>query len=270
MKYAFIHLIADYGIGDPSFSEVVQRLKGLDRKIEVLPLSVPPFSTLATGFWIAQLALNEPFKGMTIYSNTAPRKDMYAKRKENEGEKLSYALLDNGIPVIAVNAGYCFSFVRKNIKQINYVNVQNKGSQFRSRDFFPKAVIGILNGDKRYIGKPIDINKIPDVPKNRIAFVDGYGNLKTTCKFKDLLDKKIKTGERIKIKINHDIRMAIFSDGSFSANEGDLVFAPGSSGPKENRYMEIFLRGDSAFQLFDNPQVGSEFSFGKKDDFMWR
>jgi S-adenosylmethionine hydrolase len=269
MKYHFIHLIADYGIGDPSFSEVIQRLKGLDNNIEVLPLSVPPFSTLATGFWIAQLALHNPFPGMAVYSNTAPRKDMYAKRKENEGEKLTFALLDNGVPVIAVNAGYCFSFVRENIKQINYINVQNRGSQFRSRDFFPKAVMGILNGDKSFIGEKIALNKIPDIPKNRIAFVDGYGNLKTTCKYKDL-SKSLKTGERIKIKINHDIRMAIFSDGSFAANEGDLVFAPGSSGPKENRFMEIFLRGDSAFQLFDNPQVGSEFSFGEKDSFLWR
>ncbi len=46
----FIQLVADYGVGDPAFSEVIQRLKSHLPIVEVNPTSVPAFSTLATGF----------------------------------------------------------------------------------------------------------------------------------------------------------------------------------------------------------------------------
>jgi hypothetical protein len=53
----FINLIADYGTGDPAFSEVAQRLQMMLLQARTNLLSVLPFSTLATGFWIAQLSL---------------------------------------------------------------------------------------------------------------------------------------------------------------------------------------------------------------------
>lgn len=269
MRKNFLHLICDYGIGDPAFVEVIQRLKGLDPEIEISPLSVPAFSTLATGFWIAQLALNQPFKGMAIYSNTAPRKDTPEKRESNEGERLMYALLDTAVPVIAVNAGFCFSFVRHRIKKFRLVNVVNKGSQFRSRDFFPEAVVGLLKGQKGYMGESVSSDSIPPVPKNRICFIDGYGNLKTTCRQSDL-PKDLQPGDKLKVKINRDVRMAIYSDGTFAVREGELSFAPGSSGTPEDRFMEILLRGDSAYRLFEKPQVGAEFHFTKKTSFLGR
>ena len=259
----FLHMICDYGIGDPAFAEVVQRLKIQNPDVEVYPISVPPFSTIATGFWIAQLALNDPFSQMGIFSNTAPRKDTPEKRENNEGEKLMYAVLDNGIPIISVNAGYCFSFVRKHIKKFYEVNIENKGSQFRSRDYYPKAVVGIMMNKKEYIGKEVATEIIPHVPKNSICFVDGYGNLKTSTKVSDL-PKDFKPGDRLKIKILRDVRMAVFTDGTFSVREGELSFAPGSSGLQNDRYMEVLLRGDSAYHYFGKPQVGTEFSFEKK------
>lgn len=256
-------MICDYGVGDPAFAEVVQRLKIHCSQVEVYPISVPPFSTIATGFWIAQLALNDPFSQMGIFSNTAPRKDTPEKRDNNEGEKLMYAVLDNNIPVIAVNAGFCFSFIRKHIKKFYEVNIENKGSQFRSRDYYPKAVMGIMLGKKEYIGKELSTAIIPAAPKNRIAFIDGYGNLKTTTRVSDL-PGDLKPGDKIKIRILRDIRVAIFSDGTFSVREGELSFAPGSSGLLDDRYMEVLLRGDSAYRFFGQPQPGTEFSFDKK------
>ena len=52
-----VSLIADYGTGDPAFIEVTQRLLMMLPQAQIHSLSVPPFSTLATGFWIAQLGL---------------------------------------------------------------------------------------------------------------------------------------------------------------------------------------------------------------------
>jgi hypothetical protein len=71
----FICLIADYGTGDPAFAEVTQRLMMALPSSQINLLSVPPFSTLATGFWIAQLGLNPGPEERLIYHNCAPRRD---------------------------------------------------------------------------------------------------------------------------------------------------------------------------------------------------
>jgi hypothetical protein len=54
-----VHIVADYGHGDLAFAEVVQRLKYYLPDAEAMLTTVPPFSTLAAGFCIAQLGLNE-------------------------------------------------------------------------------------------------------------------------------------------------------------------------------------------------------------------
>lgn len=249
---SFIQLVADYGTGDPAFGEVIQKLKSQNNDVEVYPTSVPPFSTLATGFWIAQYALNERPEKFIVYSNTAPRKDAKQKRLANEGEKFAYAKLDNGCEIAAVNAEYCFSFVKHRIVEFRAVNIENKGSQFRSRDFYPLAVVGILNGESGYIGDEMDKNNILDVPENKLAFTDGYGNLKTTIKESDV---NYGSGDKVKITLNGVTRMAYFANGNFEVKEGELAFAPGSSGEKEDRFLEIFLRGGSASAYFEYPYV---------------
>jgi hypothetical protein len=52
------------------------------------------------------------------------------------------------------------------------------------------------------------------------------------------------------------------SDGSFEVEEGMLAFAPGSSGwsaPDGNEvlWMELFLRGGSAWDAFGRPDAGA-------------
>jgi hypothetical protein len=70
-----VHIIADYGMGDLAFAEVVQRIKLHLPDAEPLAVPVPPFSTLAAGFCIAQLGLNAAPPGTLIYHNVAPRED---------------------------------------------------------------------------------------------------------------------------------------------------------------------------------------------------
>lgn len=255
----FLHLIADYGVGDPAFSEVIQKLHRLDASVTVVPTSVPPFSTIATGLWTSQYALVNPVADMMIYTNTAPRKDNKEKRDNGEGEGLVFAQLINGVRVVGVNAGYCFSFIKPHIKQFYHVNVANKGSQFRSRDFYPEAVVGIMHGKKSYVGHTLDAGIIPDVPKNCIAWIDGYGNIKTTTRMSDF---HFSSGEPVLITLNGIKRTAFFTDGTFSVREGELAFAPGSTGG-DDRFMEIFLRGLSASREFAKPHIGDEFSVKK-------
>lgn len=252
----FIHLIADYGVNDPSFGEVIQKLTFLKPDVTVYPTSVPAFSTLATGFWMNQYSLLNTFPNLMIYSNTAPRKDKKESREHNEGERLVYAKLKNGVDVVGVNAGYCFSFLKPSISSLHSINVANKGSQFRSRDFYPEAVIGIMDGNKKFIGEEINMDTIPEVPANSIAWIDGYGNMKTTIRYSSL---KLIPGQKVRIYMGEMKRTAIYSDGTFSVREGELAFAPGSSGG-DDKCMELFLRGLSAHKEFGQPEVETTFT----------
>lgn len=249
-ELTFIQLITDYGVGDPSFGEVIQKLTSLAPQASVYPTAVPSFSTIATGFWTAQYAMVNPSPHMIIYSNTAPRKDNKESRKDNEGERLVYAQLKNDMKVVGVNAGHCFSFIKNEIKTLYDVKVANKGSQFRSRDYYPEAVVGIANGDDTYIGEKLNVADIPDVPLDRIAWVDGYGNIKTTVRQSQV--KKYKPGQPLLVSLGSMKRTAWYSDGSFNVREGELAFSPGSSGGTD-RFMELFLRGLSAWKELGKP-----------------
>ena len=247
-------LIADYGVGDPAFTEVIIRLRNLLPEVYIHPQSTPPFSTVNTGFWIYQVAMTPNIKNTYIFSNTAPRKDKKHARKDNKGEVLMYAKLINGFELVGINAGFNFSFIKPFIKEFNHVVVENEGSQFRSRDKYPQAVAKMIKKDKSFIGVKEDISIIPDAPESEIASIDGYGNIKTSIRSNQI---KFKPGEMITISIYGKKHVATYTDGTFNIVEGELAFAPGSSG-HDDRFMEIFLRGGSARKLFDNPEVGAE------------
>ncbi|HYN88833.1 MAG TPA: hypothetical protein VER55_09895, partial [Ardenticatenaceae bacterium] len=108
-----VHIVADYGWGDLAFAEVVQRIKLYLPDAEPMLTPVPAFSTLAAGFCVAQLGLNEAPPGTIIYHNVAPRRDDDEARAENEGERLAFARLPTGVRVIGVNAGYACSCGRE-------------------------------------------------------------------------------------------------------------------------------------------------------------
>ena len=253
----FIDLIADYGTGDPAFAEVRQRLLKELPSARVYCLSVPPFSTLATGFWIAQLGLNPGVKGRLIYHNCAPRQDDREARPDNEGEGLTYALLPDDVVVVGVLSGYTLSFIKEEAKQIHRVNVSRGGSQFRSRDVFPQAAAAIINGDKNLLGEALATHQIPDFPSQRVAWIDGYGNIKTTIPAHSI---ELKPECKVTVRIGDVVRDGVYSDGSFKVPEGTLAFAPGSSGWQRQdgtqvRWMELFLRGGNAWEGFGRPSI---------------
>src|SRR5918999_766185 len=247
------HVVADYGPGDLAFAEVAQRIKLHLPDAEPLYTPVAPFATLAAGFCVAQLGLNPAPPGTLVYHNVAPREDEEEARVGNEGEGLAYALLPNGVRVIGVNAGYAFSFVRDEALELRWAPVPAEGSQFRSRDLFPEAAADIALGRPGALGEGMDPTAIPVVPENRLAYVDGYGNLKTT----------IESGEAVRVRVGDEELTATASEGSFGVEEGELAFALGSSGwrgarGEETVWMELFLRGGSAWEEFGRPPLGSE------------
>lgn len=256
MSNPTIFLIADYGVGDPAFTEVILQLRTLIPDAFVYPHATPPFSTVNTGFWMYQIAISSKDKNTFIYSNTAPRAHDKNAQKDNDGEKLMYAKLTNGCEIMAVNAGYSFSFVKPYIIDYGEVQVENSGSQFRSRDKFPKAVAQMTHRDPSFLGELRDINTIPDAPRNVIASVDGYGNIKTSIRRSYL---SYTPGQKLTITINNITHWAMYTDGMFNIPHGHehLTFAPGSSG-HEDPFMEVSIRGKNAHEVFGKPPVEAQ------------
>ncbi|GAA6616658.1 S-adenosyl-l-methionine hydroxide adenosyltransferase family protein [Scytonema sp. NUACC26] len=254
-----VHIIADYGFGDLAFAEVVQRLKLYLPDAEPILTPVPAFATLAAGFCVAQLGLNKAPAGTIIYHNVAPREDDEQARAGNAGERLAFARLSTGVRVIGVNAGYAFSFVRDLAVELRWAAVAASGSQFRSRDLFPEAAGAIALGQPDALGEEISFSDIPEIPLNCIAYIDGYGNLKTTIQHDAT---KGSSGQKVRLQIGEKEREATKSDGSFAVESGELAFAPGSSGwidaqGEHTRWMEVFLRGGNAWESFNCPSIGT-------------
>lgn len=246
-----IEVIADYGgshTTDHAFSEVKNHFLRFDRERKIRHVTEHPvyaFSTLETGFWIAQEALHSEHRNLVIFSNTAPRGDIAWKGERRQS--FVCGVLDNGIPIFVVNAGHNLSFVKNRLKGLWDVKVPNEGTQFRSRDYYPEATMAILMGNLSKIGKEIDKEQIPGVPKFVIASVDGYGNLKTTIKKSHLLES-VANSPIIRVTINGRSCFAVNTlAGKVKTKTGDLCMVAGSSGGKKGNYLEfVILQGRAA------------------------
>lgn len=267
MTGAFITLVADYGgssgNSDLAFAEVSQKLyEKIDDIKHLSFLSVNSFNTVETGFVVAELALNSKIKNHIVYHNTAPRKDDINPRANNAGEFLAYCILPNGVKVIGVYSGYCFSFL-KDFATIYKVKCDAKGSQFRSRDVFPDKVASLAAYDatsgKDWEFKGEEILNVPDMPENILLFTDGYGNLKTNICLTESQSEQVK----LHIDIHELTAIVNLGEGIFSVADGEYVLAKGSSGwilPNGNKksFYEISRRGGNAAGHFSYPKPGSK------------
>lgn len=256
-----LHVVADFGVGDLAFAEVAQRLKRRLPEAELVLTPVPAFATLAAGFVSAQLALNEAPAGTLVFHNVAPRRDDDRPRADNAGERLVAARLDGGATVVGVHAGFAFSFLKEAGAELYLARAEAAGSQFRSRDVFPDAVAALARGEPGALQGRLDPAEVPDVPEGRVAYVDGFGNLKTTFR----APAGFAPGTRVLVSVDGVEQVAYVSGGSFSVPAGTLTFAPGSSGwitgsGERVRFMELFLRGGSAAEAFGRPPVGARVS----------
>jgi hypothetical protein len=255
-----VHVVADYGVGDLAFSEVVQRLQLALPGSVVQVTHVPMLDTLSAGFAVAQLALTDGPPDRIVVHNVAPRRDEPAGRPANEGERFCGGRTRQGVLVAGPNAGWSWSFLRGEVHPLCYLDVPAGGSQFRSRDFLPKAVAHLAHGHPHAVSGRVPDALVPPVPESVIAYVDGYGNLKTT-----ITRAPADPREHVVVRLNNVIATAVVSDGTFAVPEGELALAPGSTGwetheGRVQRFYELFLRGGSAAALFHDPSAGTPVS----------
>lgn len=273
----YIHVIADYGpVGDLAFGEVDLALQISDHgHAQLKETRVPAFSTLATGFQIEQIGLRQKKypRNFAIFSNTAPRGADCANGEEivwngNKKQEFVLAELKNGSLVFAVNAAYNLSFVKEDIVRLRRINVTNNGTQFRSRDQYAPATREVLdrtNGWKNLLGEKLDVgSSIQNRPKSRVACGDGYDNLKSSIRFKELHLIASHSG----IDLNRDKFVFVTIDGVIKPvlnsfvedsvpSHGQLFITRGSSGIAGNEYIELIAmrgrkeEGNTAVQQFE-------------------
>jgi hypothetical protein len=220
-----VHLVADYGPGDLAAAEVRSSLAVHLPGADVVYTPVGPFDTVAAGFCVAQLALGVGPADRLVHHNVAPREDRDEPRQDNNGEPLVAARLSNGVLVVGVAAGSTFAFVRDEVEQAHLVDVPSSGSQFRSRDAFPPLLRRLLAGDTALLGERLEPVRLHDVPPQAVAYVDGYGNLKTTWQ-----EPPAEAGTRVRVRVGEVEAEAVVGGGTFAVPAGELSFAPGSSG----------------------------------------
>lgn len=266
----FVHVIADYAPGDLACSEVISALAGqLPENFHWHFTSIHSFDTISTGFTTAQLALQDEElrpKEMIIYANCAPRKDRREARANNEGEGFVYGVVKNGVKVLVVNAGYSLSFLRDELQELWSVHIDRSGSQFRSRDYFPAIVGMAAKNNFDFLKEKLDpLKVIQERPISCIAYVDSFGNLKTTFRDGDKEVSALRPGARMNVTVNGVTMTATVAAGSFNVQEGDIAFAPGSSGHSK-KYWEIFQRGGSAWHTFKKPRPGAKIEITPLED----
>lgn len=263
MKNMLVYVIADYGdLHDLAFAEVTQKLhyELRDLNAEVTTFAVPAFDTVATGFSLAQTAINSKLgERHKFYVNTAPRKDDLTPRVKNSGEGLAYVKLSNGVEIVAVNSGYSLSFVKDAAVEIREIHCDKDGSQFRSRDVFPPAFGLIAHGDYSKLGDDIR-DAVPDFPKNVVCYTDGYGNMKCSV---DPNDLKSINGKHVTLDVNGRHTAARVAEGIFGVADGQFCFSKGSSGwtlpdGRKVEFTEIVQRGGNAAKTFGRPPGGIE------------
>ncbi len=256
-----VYVIADYGdLHDLAFAEVTQRLyaelEGVDCTIQTF--SVPAFDTYATGFALAQTAINSRLGTRhKFFVNTAPRKDDLTPRVKNSGEGFVYAKLKNGVEICAVNSGHSLSFVKEAAEEIREVKCEVHGSQFRSRDIFPPAFARVVKGDHSILGADMS-SHVPDFPEDVLCYTDGYGNMK--CSIDPSKLDAIKN-KHVILDVNGRQQIARAADGIFGVADGEYCISMGSSGwtlpnGKQVKFTEVVKRGGNAAKTFGKPPGG--------------
>lgn len=245
-----LHVVADFGPHDLAFAEVTQQLLRHLPDARIVATPVPPFATLAAGFVAAQLAAAPAPDPTLVFLNVAPRRDDRGRRVDNDGERLLYARLPGGVRVVGVDAGHAFAFLAEAAEELRRVDAPTRGSQFRSRDLFPEAVARVALGDVDVLGAAVPAAELPGVPDGRVAYVDGFGNLKTTWRW-GALPAGVAPGAPVVVGAGAHRIDARVADGAFAVPEGEVAVAPGSSGYARAdgarvRWVEVFLRGGSA------------------------
>jgi S-adenosylmethionine hydrolase len=250
------------------FSSAVLGFLSESENAQITFVSSTP-STIHTSFLINQIVEVEEMFGRpletVIFQNTDPRLQSKTKVEKAQGAKFLVIRLKSGLYLCGPNAGYDFSMVKERIDEVFEYKDFDKGSQFRSRDLYSRVCAHLMEATEDELDlEEVLVDVIPDLKGFYIGHIDNFGNIKTTITHEDLKGK-VEYGEYIKIKIGKVVKKARYVDNLFGGEVGELVIYPGSSGKKDNPYLEISVwrhfdeeKPTTGKDEFLNPKVGEK------------
>jgi S-adenosylmethionine hydrolase len=199
-------------------------------------------STIHTSYLLRQLVETEERLGRpentVIFQNTDPRLQSLTGVEQSKGAEFIVIRLQSGMYLCGPNAGFDFSLIRNKIQQVyRYPNFE-KGSQFRSRDLYSRVCAHLMEDmqDEMEFEEVDDV--VPELTGHFIGHIDNYGNIKTTLTVEDLKGK-VELGKKVSIEINGVKHTPIYASNLFGAGVDKLVIYPGSSGDRDNPFLEI-------------------------------
>ena len=202
-------------------------------------------STIHTSFLVAQVVAVEERFGKpletVIFQNTDPRLHTDHALKNAEGAKPLIIRLKSGIYLTGPGAGYNFSLIKDRIDEVYEYAGLNIEGQFHSRDLYSRIAAHLMDEmeDEMEL-EEISSNIIPEIDSFYIAHIDNFGNIKTLIP-QSYLKGKFEYGEMVGIKLNNLNKKAKYVANLFASEPGELVIYPGSSGKKDDRYLEISI-----------------------------
>ncbi len=265
-------VIADWASDTVNCQEVRSAVEGFLKDNTVTPnisfvASTP--STIHTSFITRQIVDIEERYGKpmetVIFQNTDPRIQTKKSVEKAKGAEFIVMRLKSGMYICGPNAGYDFSMIKDKIEEVYHYEGLDKGTQFRSRDLYSRVCAHLMD----YMEDELDLNEtpsniIPEVEGYFVVHLDSYGNMKTNIQV-SAFKGKFEIGEEVKVKINNVEKKIKFVSNLFGGTPGELVIYPGSSGSKEDPFLEIsiwrhFTEEDptTGVHEFNNPRPGSE------------
>lgn len=282
-----VHYLSDNGsYSDTAKIEIRKRLADINATLSPLTgheapntqyYDTPAQDWRAGAFDLAQIS-RDTVRGVgnVVFLNCAPRRKERGNKVDNEGEGVYIGMLRNGTIISAVSED-SFSLFRDLIEEgdleIYRAGVQIKGSQFRSRDYFPwlsqltafnlqnhakdwKAGLSVEARraflEKLSFVKTDQVLKLENITDFKtepcVLRADCHGNLKLSVRQEDV--KGIAFNTPIQVSVNGISVTAILKQGMFDPNEHSPIgLAFGSSGhwpdSKQGPFLEMALMGKS-------------------------
>ncbi len=262
-------VIADWVPDSLSCQEFRSVVEGYLKQPSLLKMSFvsSTSSTINTGFLANQIQLTEVKYGKpletVVFVNTDPR--ISDQEEKRSGSQFIIVRLLSGLYVCGPNAGNSFSMIKKYVENVfNYSSLE-ENTQFRSRDTYARICSYLVD----QLEDDLDLeeqhsNIIPTLDNYYIGHIDNFGNIKTTIPY-SYLKGKYEFNDEIQITINKTTKKIPFVKGLFLSVKGKLSIYPGSSGEKNDPFMEISLWRDfndkeqlSGSDLFKNSKPGDQ------------
>jgi hypothetical protein len=223
-----LQLVTDYGPGDLSFAETVQRLALVAPDAQVCVTRVPFADTLAAGLCVAQLALTDgPRDRVVVHDVNGAAGD----------RRLWIGRTRGGALVVGADRGWAWSFVAPSLTELCELDV---AADAEVALVFRHAVANHPHAICAVVGR----ERVPPPPECVLVWTDGAGNLQTTL--------AAAPAQRMLVRIGDRTEPAGLGDGRGAPDAGKLVLEPGTRG-----LQRLALGGGSAAERFGGPAAGT-------------